>query len=84
VFNLHDDVFLSDTKATMLGGGTTNPFGSTSSVFGNTQQQPTQQTSQNLGTFGNTQPGNNSSAFGTTFGMTIFETCTFFSLTLIL
>lgn len=52
------------------GGGTTNIFGSTPSAFGNTQQQ-TQQPSQNLGAFGNTQP-TNSSTFGA-FGMTVFE-----------
>jgi hypothetical protein len=58
----------------MLGGGT-NIFGSTPSTFGNTQQQ-TQQPSQNLGVFGNTQPTNNPSPFGT-FGITVFETFLF-------
>lgn len=60
-----------DTKMVMLGGGTTNVFGTTPSAFGNTQQQPTQQPSQNLGAFGNTQPANNASAFGT-FGLIYF------------
>ena len=56
----------------MLGGGTTNIFGgSTPSAFGSTQQQ-TQQPSQNLGVFGNTQPANNPSPFGA-FGMIVFE-----------
>ena len=59
----------------MLGGGTTNIFGSTPSTFGNTQQQ-TQQPSQNLGAFGNTQPANNASPFGA-FGMTVSETLSF-------
>lgn len=57
----------------MIGGGTTNNFGgSTPSAFGNTQQQ-TQQPSQNLGAFGNTQAANNASPFGA-FGMSVFET----------
>ena len=61
----------------MLGGGTTNIFGgSTPSTFGNTQQ-PSQQPSQNLGAFGNTQPANSPSPFGA-FGMTIFEIFFFF------
>ena len=51
----------------MIGGGTTNFFGgSTPSTFGNNQQQQSQQPSQNLGVFGNTQPTNNASPFGMT------------------
>ena len=56
----------------MIGGGSTNTFGSTP-AFGNTQQQQSQQPSQSLGLFGNTQPTNNASPFG----MTIFETLCF-------
>ena len=58
----------------MIGGGTTNFFGgSTPSTFGNNQQQQSQQPSQNLGVFGNTQSTNNPSPFG----MTDFETLFF-------
>ena len=71
-FFFHDESLL-DNKAVTLGSGTTNVFGGTPSAFGNTQQQQTQPPSQSLAAFGNTQPANNTSAFGT-FGIVIFET----------
>jgi hypothetical protein len=77
LFTFQVEIFL-DAKVVMIGGGTTNIFGgSTPSAFGGTQQQQSQQPSQNLGVFGNTQTANNASPFGA-FGMTDFETPFFF------